>query len=274
MPQIKIQLLLLVSLVSVRVSCQTDTILYFSDLQNPVKNLEEASYYEKLTKTSDNNYVLCDFKKSDKKWKKYYESKIKRQSDSSFIISEDEIVRTYHNVDSGYMIRDIKKTNSDFLSNWVGFSKRLFPLIRSGVWKSYNPLTGDIGFENIYRDNLLISNKYWINDTTYINNVYISFNEPPEYQGGESALMDLLYSNIDYPFEAKIRNIQGKVVVGFVILNNGQMVGLKVQNLADKSLAREAIRIVNLSENKWKPAKIGDKNVNALIYIPVTFHLQ
>jgi hypothetical protein len=166
------------------------------------------------------------------------------------------------------------KTNSDLLSNWVGFSKRLFPLIRSGIWKSYNPLTGDIGFESLYKDNLLISNKYWVNDTTYINNVYVSFNEPPEYQGGESALMNLLYSNIDYPFEAKIRNIQGRVIVGFVILKNGQMMGPKVMNQTDKSLAAEALRVVNLSQNKWKPGKIGNKDVNTFIFIPVTFHLQ
>lgn len=86
--------------------------------------------------------------------------------------------------------------------------------------------------------------------------------------------MSLIYSNIDYPVDAKVRNIHGKIIVGFVVLSNGQIVGVKPLNPGNKSLSQEAIRVVSLTQKKWIPAKLENKNVNCVMYFPVTFQLQ
>jgi len=86
--------------------------------------------------------------------------------------------------------------------------------------------------------------------------------------------MDFIRNNIDYPFEARRRGIQGTVSVGFVILNNGQIIGARVLNVADKSLSKEALRVVSLTQKKWTPGKIENNSVNSFILIPVTFKLQ
>ncbi|HEY5123395.1 MAG TPA: energy transducer TonB, partial [Ignavibacteria bacterium] len=184
------------------------------------------------------------------------------------------VVRIYHKVDGGYLINDVQKNNSNFFVNRTGFSKILFPLIKSGLWKDYNPLTGDVLFEYQYTDNRAISNKYWINDTTFINNVFWIVDESPQYQGGIDKAMNLIYANIDYPLEAKIRHMQGTVSIGFVVLKNGQIFGMRVLNYADKSLAKEAMRVVNMTSKNWIPGKIGNENVNAFMTIPITFKLQ
>lgn len=254
---------------------QTDTILYFNSRHNPVVSIDEAESYEKLVRSTDTKFALSNFNKVDGKWKKVYETKIKFQTDTSYLlVSEFETLRTFQKVDSGYVIRDFSLNNPNSFFNWTGFSRTIFPLVRSGIWKSYNPVNGDLGFENVYHNNLLLSTKYWINDTTYIKDVYMSFDETPEFKGGDQALMSLLYSNLNYPEEARRKRIQGRVMVGIVLLNNGQIIGVKPMNSIDKLLEQEAVRVVSLTQKKWIPAKIDGKNVNSFMFIPCSFVLK
>jgi TonB family protein len=271
----KFRLLLFALLFTTGLYSQTDTILYFSKSHNPVASVDEAVSYEKLVRTSDTKFALSNYNKIDGKWKKVYETKIKWQTDTSYILaSEFDNLRTFQKVDSGYVIRDFSLNNPNFVLNWTGFSRTLFPLVRSGIWKSYNPVTGDLGFENLYDNNLLLSTKYWINDTTFIKDVFMSFDETPEFVGGEPALMSLLYSNLNYPEESRRKQIQGRIMVGIVLLKNGQIMGVKPVNSVDKLLEQEAVRVVSLTQKKWIPAKIDGKNVNSFMVISCSFVLK
>ncbi len=271
----KFRFLLLVCFISIEISGQKDTILYFSRLNQPVQSFSDATYYHKLTANKNGSFTLDYFQKSGDKWTKNSTVRIKRESDTSYkMVSNIEMIRIYHKVDSGYLINDIQIANNNLFYNVTGISKLLFPLVKTGTWKRYNPVTGDIMFEDYYYDNLWISNKYWINDTTFIMNVYSQTDEHPEFQGGESALMNLIYSNIDYPFEAKRKRIQGTVSVGFVVLNTGNIIGARILNIADGLLCKEALRVINLTQKKWEPGKINDKYVNTFVILPVTFRLQ
>lgn len=271
----KVKLLLFALLFATGLDGQTDTILYFNSYNIPVVSIDEAVVYEKLVRSSDTKFALSNFTKVDGKWKKVYETKIKFQTDTSYLlVSEFENLRTYQKVDSGYVIRDFSLTNPNSFFNWTGFSRTIFPLVRSGIWKSYNPVTGELGFENVYHNNRLLSTKYWINDTTFIKDVYMSFDETPEFMGGEQALMSLLYSNLNYPEESRRKRIQGRVMVGIVLLKNGQIIGVKPMNSVDKLLEQEAIRVVSLTQKKWTPAKIDGKNVNSFMFIPCSFVLK
>lgn len=271
----KIRLLILAICISAAVSAQNDTIIYFSNLYKPVQTEADAALSETLTKTADDQYVLKNSYKSNGKWKRFPGTKIKRQSDSSFVMtSSTEVIRYYHKVDSGYFIRDASDPNSRFFINQAGFSKRLFPIIKSGVWKTYFPQTGNLQFEDTYSNNQLISNKYWINDTTFIKNVFKTFDVAPHFHGGENALSDLIQDNIVYPSEAKNRGIEGSVMVGFVIMYDGRIAGARVESIVDKSLAAEALRVVSLTYKKWTPGRIEDKNVNTFVHIPIIFKLH
>ena len=276
----KIKLLLLITLFSIRVAGQNDTTIYFSKNDIPVQTINEATYYVNLVKSSNDKYVLNSYKKDNDKWEKKSVTKIKRQTDSAYLIttSSYESIRIYHRVDSGYMIHEVSKINANDkypqLYNWEGFSKTIFPLICSGIWRSYSTFTGDLNFEELNQNNRLISSKFWINDSTFIRDVFRTADSAPQFQGGNEALMSLIYSNIDYPVDAKIGHIHGKIIVEFVVLSNGQVVGAKALNSGNKSLSKEAIRVVYLTQKKWIPAKLKSKNVNSVMYLPVTFQLQ
>jgi hypothetical protein len=271
----KFSFLLFATCFTTCIYAQNDTVLYFSNLNKPVQSASEAAFYEKLVTNSPEKFTLSYFRKTGEKWKKISSTTVKRESDTSYkMMSSSEIIRIYHKCDSGYLINDVQTENNNLFFNRTGFSKRVFPLIRNGNWKSYNPVTGDLIFEDFYKDNLWISNIYWINDSSFIRNVYSLVEEHAGFEGGESALMDVIYSNINYPFEAKRFLIQGTVSVGLIVLANGQLNGLRVLNVADKSLSIEALRVIKMTQGKWIPARNDNKNVNSFVILPVTFRLQ
>jgi TonB family protein len=95
----------------------------------------------------------------------------------------------------------------------------------------------------------------------------------PEFKGGQQALMDYLGREIKYPLSAKAEGVEGKVILSFVVSENGSIT--KVKNLTpdvDGRLVEEAIRVVSAMP-AWTPAKTKNKNVSALVTLPIMFKL-
>jgi hypothetical protein len=272
----RIKLILLSIIISTAASGQNDTTVYYSRSYSAVNSLEDAASFQTFKKNSKNSFVLTTFMKNDQNWDKLLEEKIRRHSDTSFYIfsSNDDYIRFYKKVIDGFLIHDVLIADPEgtyhTYYNWEGLSKTLFPLIRTGVWRAYSSFTGDLQFEEGYDNNRLIDSKYWINDSSYIKDVFHYLSEPAKFQGGQDALKSLIYNNMNYPGG----NHHGKVIVSFVILSNGQITAIKPLNNIDQNLTREVIRVVNLTRTKWTPAKIGDKNVNSVAYFPIYFKLM
>ena len=85
--------------------------------------------------------------------------------------------------------------------------------------------------------------------------------------------MKFLGKNIKYPPQAMENEIQGRVIVTFVIMKDGSITNAEVVRGVDPLLDKEALRVVNLMP-KWKPGKQRGKAVNVKYTIPVTFRLQ
>ena len=73
--------------------------------------------------------------------------------------------------------------------------------------------------------------------------VFRSVEQMPQFPGGEAALMKYLQSHINYPPMAAENNVQGKVVVQFVVDKTGKVGEVKVVRSVDKDLDREAVRV-------------------------------
>ncbi|MBQ6965426.1 MAG: energy transducer TonB [Bacteroidaceae bacterium] len=95
----------------------------------------------------------------------------------------------------------------------------------------------------------------------------------PMFPGGEKALMQYLQKNLKYPAAAQENNIQGRVMVQFVVNKDGSIVDPKVLRSVDPSLDKEAMRVVQ-SMPKWTPGKQRGKPVRVRFTLPVTFRLQ
>ena len=95
----------------------------------------------------------------------------------------------------------------------------------------------------------------------------------PEFPGGMEALMKYLQKNIKYPSRAQDNNVQGRVMVTFVVNKDGTIVDPEVIKAVDKDLDNEALRVVK-GMPKWNPGKQRGKPVRVKYTVPVTFRLQ
>jgi len=95
----------------------------------------------------------------------------------------------------------------------------------------------------------------------------------PEFPGGVNELMKFLGKSVKYPEEATKKNIQGKVIVSFIIEKDGSIGQAKIARSVDPSLDAEAIRVVNSMPN-WQPGKNAGKVVRVQYTLPVNFKLQ
>ena len=66
----------------------------------------------------------------------------------------------------------------------------------------------------------------------------------PSYPGGEKALLNFIMSETEYPFEARVKNEIGEVLVAFSIGMDGYISGVRVLRSVSPSLDAEAVRVV------------------------------
>lgn len=97
--------------------------------------------------------------------------------------------------------------------------------------------------------------------------------EMPSFPGGNGALMSYLASNIKYPVVAQENDVQGRVIVSFVVERDGSISDVRVARSVDPSLDREAQRVVK-SMPRWKPGKQNGSAVRVKYTVPVVFRLQ
>ncbi|WP_315083363.1 M56 family metallopeptidase [Bacteroides heparinolyticus] len=105
------------------------------------------------------------------------------------------------------------------------------------------------------------------------NRVFEVVDHMPEFPDGSmSGLMSYLSRNIKYPVEAQKANIQGRVVVGFIVEKDGSITHTRIIRGAAPSLDAEALRVIG-GMPKWKPGRQGTKVVRVKYTVPVTFSL-
>ena len=89
----------------------------------------------------------------------------------------------------------------------------------------------------------------------------------PEFNGGMGALMQYLSDNIRYPEE---KDIQGRVIVSFVVDKDGSISNAQVVKSLHPSFDAEALRIIN-NMPKWIPGTQNGKPVNVKYVVPINF---
>jgi protein TonB len=95
----------------------------------------------------------------------------------------------------------------------------------------------------------------------------------PQYPGGMDALRKYLSENIRYPRAASDANIQGRVMVEFVVNEKGNIEEAHILKGLGGGCDREALRVVN-NMPRWIPGKANGRNVKVYYKLPITFVLQ
>ena len=109
--------------------------------------------------------------------------------------------------------------------------------------------------------------------TSQYDEVFMSVDKMPAFPGGEAALMMYIRDNISYPSIAEEKNVQGRVVVQFVVDTIGQVGEVKVVRSVDQDLDREAVRVVSTLP-RFTPGTQSGKPVNVWYTLPVNFKLE
>ena len=104
------------------------------------------------------------------------------------------------------------------------------------------------------------------------DDVFTVVEEPPQFPGGEAALIKYIADHTRYPEEAKKNGIEGRVVVQFVVTKTGRVDDVKVVRPKDPGLDAEAVRVVK-SLPSFIPGRMCGKVVSCKYILPVNFSL-
>ena len=135
-------------------------------------------------------------------------------------------------------------------------------------WEAYCasfmfPIRPVIDIQRVYNNNT---------DTTN-DDIYQVVEEMPSYLGGTENLMQYLQNNVKYPREAQENNIEGRVIVEFIVEKDGTIKESKIRKSVDPSLDNEALRVIK-NMPKWTPGKQRGKPVRVKYSLPIQFNLE
>jgi len=109
--------------------------------------------------------------------------------------------------------------------------------------------------------------------TQQSSEVYTAVDQMPQFPGGEAGLMQCITKNIHYPKEAMEQNVQGRVIVQFVVTSTGKIGDIKVVRGVSPELDREAIRVIGTFPD-FIPGKVNGKPVSVWYTLPISFRLS
>lgn len=110
-------------------------------------------------------------------------------------------------------------------------------------------------------------------DSTAKEEVFMVAEQMPEFPGGMKEMLKFLQENVKYPENAMRNNVQGRVIVQFVIEKDGTPTEFKVLRSVDPDLDAEALRVMKAMP-KWKPGMQKGQVVRVKFTVPVSFKLQ
>jgi len=105
------------------------------------------------------------------------------------------------------------------------------------------------------------------------NTIQTYIEQMPLFPGGERELLTFIGKNLIYPVIDQENNVQGKVVLRFVVSKTGAVDKVEIIQSLSRTADNEAVRVVKMLP-KFIPGKQNGKNVAVWFTLPVTFKLQ
>lgn len=251
---------------------QTDTIIYFG-VNGKANHVEKPAIKKEIDYRAGRKISVSTHKENDGNWQLLYSEKIKVVNDSTFSIRmkgdafSGRITRKFELLENGnYKFTDwledrIKRT---------GETKLKIPLFFDGeVTEFYN--NGRIKSVSQYKNNELISNQNWLpNGEKTVDNIFYSVDREPLFNPGTGILHAQILKKIK-DFEFDLSAVEGRIVLGFVVMKTGEIDGVYVIKGLASSLDNIAVQAINSIEGAWTPARLNNENVNYLQLFPINF---
>lgn len=107
----------------------------------------------------------------------------------------------------------------------------------------------------------------------HLDEVFVVVEEMPKFPGGDSALYMFLCMNLSYPEEARENEIEGTVVISFVIEKDGSVSNVRCMRDIGGGCGEAAIEVVKAMP-RWEPGRQQGKAVNTQFTLPLKFELS
>jgi TonB family protein len=102
---------------------------------------------------------------------------------------------------------------------------------------------------------------------------FVVVEQMPMFPGGDKALLTYIEENTHYPKVAKDKGIEGRVIVRFVVEDDGSVDRITVIKGVDPDLDAESVRVVSILP-QFQPGKQGGREVPVWYMVPITFTLS
>lgn len=89
----------------------------------------------------------------------------------------------------------------------------------------------------------------------------------------DAALLKYIYSKLNYPRIARENQVEGMVIVEFVVDHTGQVGKVKILRGIGAGCDQAVLKVIN-SLPEWLPGKQNSRPVNVIFRMPVKFELQ
>lgn len=145
-------------------------------------------------------------------------------------------------------------------------------MLQTGTWV-YKDSSGRKMMEVLYKENGIEKETCFDANGNPLTGSDCKSDRRPEFPGGKDAWQKFLEKNLSYPKAARKEDIQGAVLIKFLVKEDGSLSGFKVIQSPDPELAAEALRVIRLSP-KWTPAIEANKIVPFTEVQSITFKLK
>lgn len=251
-----------------------DTVYYYGANNRLLPSSEDARISRSVKQVTGSFFKVTERIKTSEGWKLKRKDRIRTKKDgvqkiwrteqTLFPRTFERLTRNIHGdlyyfkeSKSGKVIRE-------------GYTKNIIPLHLDGKITEYY-LNGNVKSESIYSENMLISNKnYYPDGSEYIHNVFYSVDQPPRYLYGPEAFKHFVMGRIAEE-ELPIHEINDKVVIGAVVMETGELAGIKVLDGKIPSVNSFLAETMALLPGKWVPAQLNGEVVRYFIEIPFNF---
>lgn len=238
-----------------------------------ITDAEHAIEMQNIHKKSSKKTTIQTFLQKDKKWDKTTTDLYRLVNDSTYKIKEystdfnGTIYRIFHRQnDQLYKFKDVIKGGKVR----EGTATSVVPLVLQGEVTEYYK-NGNLKSISHYNNNELVSNQNWNSDgEKYIDNIFYSADVYPTFKPGAKMINQKLMeafknSGID------ISSISGSLVIGFVVMEDGQIDGVKILKGLGPTINTVAVETFNNLKGDWTPAKLDDKVVRFFQVFPINF---
>lgn len=180
---------------------------------------------------------------------------------------KENITRTFEKQPDGtFLFTD----REGFQVKRTGTTLTKIPLLFHGEVTDYYP-NGNKKSVSVYENNEMVSNRNWDNTgREYIQDIFYSVDQQPLFVRGTHNLHKHIL-NVFGESGIDLSQVEGRIVVGFVVMEDGSIDGLRIEKGLGRDLNDLAIQAFNSLPGVWQPARLEGQDVRFYQLFPINF---